>query len=498
MARKPFVPRQLTERQWFFFLAFMGLLTRFPMLGVFRAEPTDSILNLIYFDASFISPKDFYILPGFPALLRLGVLAGMDGILWGRVLAATGGLLFLIPLWRFSRRWVSIEMSGIIGAMAIFSPLLWEWSLRAMGDTLFLALFFWSLERSATVWIEGRSAAWGEALVAGMASAYLRPEGLLLLPWIVAMGEKGDGSPWVKRVLTLALWAAPLYLVSQRAKVLLSAYREGLGLTEGNSRVSIPFLNFIDHFYAYLSQPFYVFTPLVFWFALLGLAKMIRRPGPEGTAFKNTILQVYALLFLSRLSPTTYQDRHMLPFLPVLLVAAGYHLEHFFDSLDSKERPIRHLFLRNSVLTVCLAWSALYACAVLVSENDSFGDIRRSSEFLRTLPSDSRIYSDEVPKTEYWSGRKVRLMPYLEENTAFVPVPGDIVVLHSFYVPRLGAVDRHLTEVHDAQVLNDETSMVVPLLTDVMEEPSLQNRISATAFRFQPQFFRSRVYRVRK
>jgi len=38
--------------------------------------------------------------------------------------------------------------------------------------------------------------------------------------------------------------------------------------------------------------------------------------------------------------------------------------------------------------------------------------------------------------------------------------------------------------------------MVVPLLTDVMEDPNLQNRTTATAFRFAPQFFRSQVFLI--
>ena len=70
------------------------------------------------------------------------------------------------------------------------------------------------------------------------------------------------------------------------------------------------------------------------------------------------------------------------------------------------------------------------------------------------------------------------------------------MVLHSFYVPRIGQADQHLVREHGAELLREESSMVVPLLTDVMENPVFQNRTEATAFRFIPQFFRSRVYRI--
>jgi len=40
--------------------------------------------------------------------------------------------------------------------------------------------------------------------------------------------------------------------------------------------------------------------------------------------------------------------------------------------------------------------------------------------------------------------------------------------------------------------------MVVPLLTDIMQDPALQNRVEATAYRFVPQFFVSLVYQTTK
>jgi hypothetical protein len=496
---KVFKPRQLTGPQWFWCLAFMGLLTRLPLLNMFSAETTDGVLCLTYFSSDLVPTPRFVILPGYPALLWLGQWAGLPGWWWGRLLAALSSLLFLIPLWKLSRRWMSMEMTGIVCLMALFSPLLWQWSLRVMPDTLFLLTFWWCLERLTAVHIEKSHGAWIQACLTGAMASLTRPEGFLLLPWLLASGiELSKENVWKRAAGLLLAWTAPVYFLSQKFLILLFAYREGAGFTDGTEKVHFPFINFIDHLYAYLSQPIYVFTPLVFWFAVLGLAKMVRRPGPEGDAFRKILLQVYLLLFLSRLIPATYQDRHMLAFLPLLLLAAGVHLETFFKSLGHEPDSIRVLFWKNGLLTFSLAWLALFASSVLISQNDSFGDIKRSSEFLRTLPADAIIYSDEVPKTQYWSGRKVQLMPYLYENSSFEPKPGDYVVLHSFYIPRLNYVDHHLADKHQAQLLHEEISMVVPLLTDTMEDPSLQNRTVSTAFRFQPQFFKSQVFAIRK
>lgn len=496
---RPYQPRQLTPAQWAWFLAFMGLLARLPFLKVFSAETTDGVLCLTYFSPDLAQTPRFVILPGYPALLWLGQALGMSGWLWGRIVSMIAGLLFLIPLWKLSRRWVPAEMAGVICVMALFSPLLWEWSLRVMPDTLFLMAFWWCLERLTTVYIEKKPAAWWHACFWGALAALTRPEGFLLLPWLLVSGVGLSKDAVWKRLAGLALaWAAPLYFIIPKILTLLFAYQEGMGLTQGTEQVRFPFVNFIDHFYAYLSQPIYVFTPLVFWFAVLGLAKMARRSGPEGEAFRRILLQVYILIFLSRLIPATYQDRHMLPFLPLFVLAAGYQLESFFESLERHRGTIRLMFWKNGLLAFCLAWLALFSSVVLMGEYDSFGDIKRSSEFLETLPPDAVIYTDEVPKTAYWSGRKVILMPYLTQNAQFNPKPGDYVVLHSFYVPRINEVDRHLTEAHDAKLLHEEVGMVVPLLTDTMEDPGLQNRTASTAFRFKPQFFRSRVYEIRK
>ncbi|GEM_PF-1015291 len=495
--RKPFVPRQLSPVQWFWFLAFVGILTRAAMLRTAAAETTDGILCLTYFNPDFVQTPRFIILPGYPALVWLGEQMGLPGWLWGRMVSALAGVLFLIPLWKFSRRWVPLEMSGIICSMALFSPLLWQWSLKVMPDTLFLLFFWWSLERMTAAEVDQSESAWWQACGMGAAAAITRAEGFLLFPWLVFLigGLRKKGS-WKNIAGLLLVWALPFYFMSRKMLLLLSAYQEGLGLSEGAERVRFPFVNFMDHLYAYLTQPLYVFTPLVFWFAVLGLAKMVRRKGPEGDSLKKITIQIFILVFISRLIPAQYQDRHMLLFLPLLLVAAGFHLETFFESLDKTRGVIRVLFMKNGLLTLCLSWLALFSGAVLISQTDSFGDIKRSAEFLKTLPDDAVIFSDEVPKTQYWSGRKVTLMPYLAENTQFNPEPGEYVVLHSFYIPRIGQVDQHLVQKHGAELLREENSMVVPLLTDVMEDPLVQNRTMATAFRFVPQFFRSRVYRI--
>ena len=375
----------------------------------------------------------------------------------------------------------------------IFTPSL-AVVLESHGGHAFLLFFWWSLERLSAAFTDKKDSSWWQANFAGALAALTRPEGFLLLPWIVTVNIRLTSKNRILHWLSLpSLWAVPFFFLGQRFFTLLYAYREGLGLTKGEGHVHFPLLNFVEHFFTYLTQPVYVFTPLVFLFAVLGLVKMIQRQDSEGESLKKVILQVYTLLFLSRLIPTTYQDRHLLPFLPLLLVAAGFHLETFFEWWGKSHTPMSAVFFKNGLLTLCIVWLTLFSAAVLIAQSESFSDIKRSSEFLKKLQADAVIYSDEVPKTQYWAEREIKPI-----TMPFEPQKGDYFVLHSFYTPRLTFVDQNLSDRFGIVRLHQDRSMVVPLLTDIMEDPNLQNRVKSTAYRFDPQFFISLVYQVPK
>jgi 4-amino-4-deoxy-L-arabinose transferase-like glycosyltransferase len=491
-SRREWKPREITSAQWFVFLAFMALITRIPMLKVAKAETTDGVYCLTYFAPNFVPNDRFVIFPGYPFLLHLLQMGGVEGVGGGRALSALASVLFLIPLWRFARRWMSSEMTGIVCTMALFAPLLWQWSLKVMPDSLFLLFFWLALERLTFAMEKKDASAWFMACLAGGAAACTRPEGYLLIPWLWSVAEGlGKEGRWKRRFFLILAWAGPLLLLAPKFALILSAYREGAGITPNLPHRFFLMVNFFKHLYIYLTQPVYVFTPLIVGAAFLGLGKMARREGPEGQSFRRILLQVFFLLFLSRLFPVSYQDRYLLPFLPLVLVSAGYELELFFNKWEDRAKPIRNMFIKNGVLTGLLAWCVIYSTGVQISQNDSFGDIKRSAEFIRSLPADAVIYSDEIPKTQYWSGRSLQLV-----TLPFNPPKGSYVLLHSFYTQRLGFVDQHMREGLGGRVIHQESSMVVPLLTDVMEDNSLQNRCEATAFRFEPQFFNTLTYHM--
>jgi hypothetical protein len=363
-----------------------------------------------------------------------------------------------------------------------------------MTDTLFLMAFWWSLERLTYASAQKDPKAWIQASLWGGAAALTRPEGFLLLPWILFWGERLSGSGrWTRRITVLLIWVAPAFFLAAKFPTLLLAYREGLGLAEGASEVQHPFSNFLEHAFVYFTQPIFVFTPFLFLISLAGLRRMLRREDEEGDAFRGVLIPLYLLLLLSRLLPTTYQDRHLLPFLPLFVVGAGFEVESFFRERLKKWGDLRVLLTKNALLCLVLILQVLFSFSALLDQRDSFGDIRRSAEFLKTLPPGAAVYSDEIPKTQYWSGREIQPITY-----PFEPSPGVYVVLHSFYTNRLLFVSGHLRDKYGAEILYENHSQVMPLLTDVMEDLSLQNRPRATSHRFEWQYFRSVVYQIPK
>jgi hypothetical protein len=491
-------PRVFTERQmgwtWFFFLLILGLATRLSLLGNNATENTDGILNLTYFSPERVDTPRFVLLSGYPMLIWIGQHFGLNAILWGRFLATLAGLLFIWPLWRLARRWMSMEMTGVVCLMALFSPLLWQWSLRVMADTWLLFCFWACLERLCAAYIEKDEKAWVQASLWGAAAAMIRPEGFLLLPWLFGIGwHLRNRVEFKNPLLLLLVWAVPIIFLAPHLMTLFWAYREGLGLSAGLSRLDNPLANLADHLYAYMTQPAYVFTPLLFLLALGGLWRMSWLKVPEGRAWRRILFPVCFLLLISRLIPAAYQDRYLLIFLPLFLVSAGYELETLFFEWKKKRGDFKAMVLKNGLLTFGILYQVIFSMLVIAYQTDSFGDIRRSGEFLKSLPPNAVIYSDELPKTQYWAGRQVKLLVL-----PFNPAPGDYLLLHSFYTPRLGFVDQTLKDKHDAEILYTNPSSVVPLLTDVMVDPAVQNRVAATGFRFQTQNFESVLYQIRR
>jgi len=195
-----------------------------------------------------------------------------------------------------------------------------------------------------------------------------------------------------------------------------------------------------------------------------------------------------------KMVPTNYQDRHLLLFLPAVCLLAALKLQSMETAWKARCTEWEVLVRRNGLAALMLGFLMVFSAAVLVLQKYAFGDILRGALYLRTLPADAVVYSDEQFKTEYAAHRPIRLWtPELRDLN-----PGDYLFFHTFSPPHLNVLQATLERHFQLEVVHRDFSYLVPLLTDLMMEPRLQNRPQATAVRFEPQYFETRVCRVVK
>jgi hypothetical protein len=190
--------------------------------------------------------------------------------------------------------------------------------------------------------------------------------------------------------------------------------------------------------------------------------------------------------------PTNYQDRHLLLFLPAVCALAGLKLQKMEDAWRLRCSENGLLMRRNGLAALMLGFLAVFSTAVLVLQKDAFGDVSRNAQYLKTLPSNAVVYSDEQIKTEYVSKRPIRVWNSEIRNLN----PGDFLVFHTFNTPRLWWLEQTLTRHFEMELVHQDISYVVPLLTDLMMDPRLQNREQAVTRRFETQYFETKIYRI--
>jgi hypothetical protein len=276
-------------------------------------------------------------------------------------------------------------------------------------------------------------------------------------------------------------------------RLLASAYEEGLRMGGGPFGLLIPCINVLEHLYVYLTQTPYLVTPLVFCFSLGGLWVLLHRPSLSIRRAMGPVLIVLGLLFASRLVPTLYQDRHQLPFIPFWILLAAIGFQKTVDAWRLRWKGERFLLLKNGTVLAVLAFEVVFSIACFSFQRESFADLRHGAEFLRQLPPEARIFTDEFPKTYYWAKRD--LTPW--QPNMRLP-EGAYLVLHSFYTKRDRLLVSRLMENYQARVVFYEESAVTPLLSDLMEEAAYQNRTALVGMRFETQDFRTWVIRLGK
>lgn len=501
--------QQFTPMGWSSALYLFGFLianlgVRLALLRINLGEYTDGILQLKVFEiASGLYPPLY-------GLLAHGVqYFGADAETAGKIVSATASTLALIPVYLWARRLGGDCAAKFAALFFTLCPLILRWSVRVMTDGLFLGLSAGSLYCLQVVWADRpdvrKADRWlaAASLLAAL-SALTRYQGVLLLAplLVVAMAYVGRHRrvPWLTVVASLVWLLLPAWI-----HVHGFVHQQQFASRSVGAVVSqlLAWLNLAESFV--LISPYYLGWP-IFVFALVGVfAANWRAPQLRGFWILWLLFGIPLLGLQSVFG--SFQYRYMMPLFPACLALAGTGAL----ALEKKLLERGRAWVFSLLLYVSVSYLALFTCAVLVFQRQSFGDQRAAAEYIRTTVSrEAPVVANErygnffnlgCVKLSFWTGRKVEpIWPYLPPSPSRPPqkdlTTGTVVVLGNCYggdefVDYLMAV---LNYYYHMRLLNAYESTVYPLLDDIMVNPIFNQNPLGWVLRYSPQLFSTHIY----
>jgi hypothetical protein len=388
----------------------------------------------------------------------------------GRIISAISGLISLFLLRALCLRVYNEEASRYTSILFCVSPLILWLNTRVFADSLFLVFVLaWILA------MLNRDLLWS-LFFSGLA-VLTRPDGLLLLPAVGLLGiveiRRGEFRTIIRALFGLIPWA--LFVIWMMTKP-DAGYESQMGFSirTANSMKVIEYaVNYIDLY------PYVLFYPVAF-FAFYHLVKSQN----TNRTWRALLLYLH-IAYLAMLGVWwAWQTRFLQVPLTLLLVEAGAGMA-LWQKTTTRVAVARVV---NIMVFVC---SAVFALTAFFGQVDVFADIQDSSQFLRSLPQNSEIYSDEQIKVAYTSGRAVTAY---DRNHSYKA--GDIIALHSFYSP-LQTEAQALAHKYKLEVIHVSNGTTLPILGNI---PLINSAVSFSnqkaQDRFQIQSFQSVVFKV--
>ena len=440
---------------WFSLITF---LTRIPFINWFTAERTDSIILITLF-----KNKSSYWPPLYTSLLYLFNPLFREPIISGRFVSILSSALAIIPLYLLSEKFFGKVTARYTSLLYIFSPLIFRFNIKVLTDSLFLLffistlyLYFLSLEKRKGLSLFLFS------FFSGL-SVLTRYEGFVFFPFLIFLLLRKN----IKKVPLLSGTVTWLPLI-------LWIYYRGFGHVSqyGERWAGMNIREFLLWGESFIISFAYVLTWPVFLFSLYTIFHLSH----EEKRRRFTFLTL--LLFLLWLPPHilfhSFQIRYFLPLLPLFLILAGEGINKVKSS--------------SLWMVLCLIFSLALTFLSLIYQRDTFGDIRRTAEWVRENFKKQCVYSDEYWKTQFWSGKEIKKWERKGEK-------GDILILHSGY-SNLREEIEYLKKNYHFSLLYRTHSRILPLLPDIINPPFLSNSPYWMIKKYTFQKFQSMVVRI--
>ena len=479
---------QYSPKRLVFIFFLFNAIFKLVLITMNRAEYTDGILQLTLFS----SPNKLY--PPLFTLCALGLAPLFrNPEMAGRFVSVLSGSFILFPLFYFSLRLFNKRAAFFTCLIYTISPVPLRWSIHAMTDALFAVLFF----AAAIFWIE---AAGEELKTTGKSfflatffsvlSALTRYQGFLLFPplfFLVITKSWQRKKIFLPGFLMQVLWLAPVFWIVYSGFRHPEQFVERAGQTGFSTMLNI--LNLFESFLAY--SPYFLTWPVFFLF-LAGLFYLGWDVKPRILFFSLFMYLVITLLLLQS-AFSSFQARYLLPLVPLVTVFAGWGMETL------RVRWNKHPWLVSLVFFIALFYGLGFGLCSVFLQRDTFRDLKASALYVKDLPADTVIYSNEAykdlgpVKMRFWSGRDIRAYDAAKDLPS-----GAVVCLTSAY-GGAWAISQHtiqLQQKYQPKLLMSFEARIVPLLPDVMQEPMTHQNPLAITFRYTPQDFRTDIYQI--
>ncbi|HIE43967.1 MAG TPA: hypothetical protein EYP78_04125 [Candidatus Omnitrophica bacterium] len=412
--------------------------------------------------------------PLYTLLIKLFNFFCGDLELSGRFVSILAGSICVYPVYWIGKLIFNRKVAIYTAILYIFSPVVFRWNLRVMSDSLFTLLFLGSLVFLLRFYFDPE----GKWLLLGFFGAGLasltRYEGIALIPLIMFLWIREIDKKRYKSLFT-SLWGLfPWLLLGWWLN-----YRGFGHFTQHKERMAESLLSnlfmYLTEIEGYILTIPYILTYPIFIFFCYGAykAKNLQRG-------KILLLVLFYLLILWLITHSTlrsFQTRYFLPLVPLFLILAGYGLSY------AKRGRL--------AFGVCLGISIIFSSAVLFYQRDTFGEVQRASLWIKYNVKRDTIFSDELHKTQFWSGKKIKPLESRDIRA------GDYLVIHSFYSPLSQAIN-YFQKRYEVKVVYQTTSSIIPLLSDLVSRPEFTNSPRWLVMKYQKQTFRSVVLKIIK
>ncbi len=446
-----------------------AFITRSSLINWYSAEYSDAILYITFFynDSIHIAPLYGFILEPFYNLFSFIPTHEFAG----SFISILSASLSVVPLFLIGRYFFTDKVGVYSVLFFIVSPVALRWNIRVMTDSLFTLFFLLCVYSLVRLYYESdkRWLFWS-VFLAGMASL-TRYQGLALTPIVafLCIRELRRKRYWALAIAIPAVlpWLFFCWWIFSRKFGQIGVYKNQM---QGLS-------NYLEMFTTYMSVLPYALTYPVFALFCYGVYKSWRMERGRVLAI------IFAALFLPWLIMHTFYSelviRTFLPLFPLAMIFAAYAA-----TLIKREK---------TVMVVSLVISMVCAGAVLYYQRDTFGDIKRASQWVRfNVDPSAHVYATDSSnlKTKFWSRRDINKY---RPDAPFKP--GDYLLLPSFYT----YIEKSIGEVNEKYRLKtvyETASSIVPLLPDITDPPEHTMTPGWKKFRFKRHNFRSVVVKV--